>query len=245
MRTISPWQRVGIAAAGTLGLYLLYGVSGLHTARSAAAAVHLHTALDDLVPFYPPATLAYLLLIAQVYAPVALIDDWRVILRGAAGLVGMIGTFLVVWLVFPVSVPRGPIDVNDVFTWGVALTRYLDPPSNCFPSAHVADSVFVALMVRRVDRAMGNLLLVSAAIIAWSTVAIHQHWVADGIAGALAAVVADRVAFSVRPLPPDALRGGPRGRLGWALGIYAVLFLAAALPWWLHLVDPGNLVGPW
>jgi membrane-associated phospholipid phosphatase len=245
MAAATTADRVGVAALAAAAIGLMYGASGSWTAGRLEAAVTLWTPWDAAIPLWPPSVLLYLLLVPQAFAPAALIEDRRALRRAALGLVGMEFAFLLVWLAMPVAYPRVPLPVTDLLSWGVALTRAIDPPTNCFPSAHVGASVYAALVVRLADRRVGDLLLLSAAAIAASTVLMHQHWLADALVGGLGGWAAARLAFGLRPLPADAFGPAPRRRLWWLLGLYALLFLGAALPWWSGAVDPAALGGRW
>lgn len=238
-------SRAVLGASLLVGLFAVYALVGAVTVPRVEAAVALRTPLDALVPFTPAATAAYLGLVPVALAPLAVVEDRRVLLRGILGAFGMLLVSAAVWIAFPVAVPRPPLPVTDLFSWGIALTRWLDPPTNCFPSAHVADCVFSALLAGRLHRGLGRWLLAGSAVVWWSTVATGQHWAVDGLAGAVLAFAAERLSFDVRPLPPEAFRPGPLRRLAWLGAAYLALFLVAALPWWLRLVDPASLAGRW
>ena len=66
----------------------------------------------------------------------------------------------------------------------------MDPPYNCFPSLHVAHSFVSALTCLRVHRGVGIVALISASLVALSTLFTKQHYVLDVIAGVLMAVAA-------------------------------------------------------
>jgi membrane-associated phospholipid phosphatase len=231
-RPLRPADRV---AAGLLMAVLLMGTYHLvaeHMAASAAPMVELPTAVDGWVPFWAGSSLVYLGIYPHALTPLFVVEDRRVLARGAAAYLALVLGSVPVWLLWPVTVPRAPVEVDGLFTWGVALTRAIDPPTNCFPSMHVAETVLSALLCGRVDRRLRGPMLAGAALIWWSTLAMDQHWFVDGLVGALLAVGADRLAFDLRPLPPEALRPGPRWRLALPIALYAALFTAAASPWW-------------
>ena len=75
--------------------------------------------------------------------------------------------------------------------------------------------------------------------------ALDQHWFVDGLAGLLLALAADWLLFSLRPLPAAAHAPSSRLRLLWAAGLYAVMFLAFALPWWTGWLTPADLESAW
>ena len=229
---VTPAVRLATVAGAGVLLYGLYGTVGVLTAQSDAPLHTLPVFVDRWVPRAPVWVVFYLALFPQVLVPAVLVEDRRVLFRGslAYGLLVLLG--LPFWMFWPVTVPRPDLPVTDLYTWGVALTRWLDPPTNCFPSMHVAESYLAALVVSRCNRRLGGLLLGMATLIWYSTLAIGQHWFVDGLAGAGLALVVDAVVFRLRPLPAEAFASGPAARMGWIVLLYAVLFGAAALPWW-------------
>ena len=240
---VTPVVRAVAGMAGLLGLYGIYSLVAYLQARDGVTLHELPTPIDAWVPLTPAAVLLYLWLIPQALIPLAIVEDRRVLFRGALAYLTLTTAGLPFWLLWPVTVPRDPVAVVDLFTWGLAITRWIDPPTNCFPSMHVAASFLAARIVQRCDPALGRWMLAAAAGITWSTLALDQHWLLDGVAGLALALVVDAVAFGWRPLPPDCLRAGPRHRLVWIVGLYLALIAAAGLPWWMGWVPHGDL-GP-
>ena len=95
-----------------------------------------------------------------------------------------------------------------VIAWSVRLAYSIDPPYNCFPSLHVAYAYVSALTCYRVHRGVGVIAAIWAALIGVSTLYTKQHYVADVIAGALAAFVA--YALFLRTYPREAVSEGDR-----------------------------------
>ena len=228
----------------TIGGFLgLYGGIGVLTARSGEQLYTLPTPVDAWVEPYWPAVLLYLFLFPQVIAALVVIEDVRVVKRALVGFTVLVLSGVPFWVFYPVTVPRSPVPVEDLWTYGVALTRYIDPPVNCFPSMHVADAMFAALLIRRHDRRVGSLLVLSSMGIWWSTMALDQHWFLDGLAGVALAVVFERLAM--HGLPPEAFRKPSwRHHAVW-LGLFVVLFLVAAVPWWMGWITAADLPQRW
>jgi membrane-associated phospholipid phosphatase len=233
---------VGVAGMGSL--MTLYILIAQRAAESPRTSYTLALPIDDAVGLHPWAVLIYGALYLQILAPLVLIGSRQMLARALAAVLVVVLSGVPFWLLWPVTVPRHPVPVDDLFTWGIAVVRFLDPPTNCFPSMHVAESFLAALLIRRLDRTLGSAMLLSAAAIWWSTLALDQHWFVDGLAGMLLAVAADRGVFR-RPLPASALRPAPRRHLLWALGVYLLLFIAFALPWWTGAVAPEALSPRW
>lgn len=229
--TLTPTRRVGTVFVVGLGVWSLYAFVGAWTARG--PLYEAGTALDRAVPMQPAWVLVYLLIFFLAAAPVAAVRDVRALDRALGAYLSLYVVAVPIWILFPVTVPRAPLPITDLWSFGIALTRYVDPPTNCMPSMHVALSVMAALVVWRLDRAMGAALSVAAALVTWSTVAIEQHWVADGLVAAALAFGADHVWFRRRPLPAAALAPLPRAwHLTW-VGAYVVVTLVLMSGWWL------------
>ncbi len=239
---LPPRLRLGLLTLG-MGLSVAaYTIIGQLMATTTITR-QLPTAIDAWFPMEPAAILIYLGIYSLALTPVCLLTDRRVLLRGLGAFGSLLLCGVPFWLFWPVTVPRTDVPVTDLLTWGVALMRWLDPPTNCFPSMHVAETVLAALMCWRLDRATGATVGVVAAVVWWSTLALDQHWFLDGLFGAVLAVVSDTVWFRWRPLPQAAWRRLSRWYLLWAVGLYFLQFLACALPWWLGLATPADVGG--
>jgi len=243
---VAPWvawltgplllrHRVAVGLAGLATLSAIYSVVGFSTAGRGGPYLELSTPIDEAAPFTLPAVLVYGFIYSHALIPLALVEDRRLLARAVAAYLGCVLVSVPVWLTWPVSVPREALPVTDTLSWGLTVIRAFDPPTNCFPSMHVAETSLAALLVLRMDRPLGRAMLVSAALIWWSTVALDQHWFLDGLAGVALALAADRLAFA--GAAPDALRAGPRSRVGWMMAFYLFLFCLFAAPWWLGVAD--------
>ncbi len=227
-------HRVAVGLGVALSFFFAYGGVNLLQFRSAT----LHTLplpIDDRVPLSPPWVVAYLWLFAQVWAPLVIVTERRVLRQGVLAFTFLVAAGMPFWILWPVTVPREPVPITDLWTYGLTLTRVIDPPANCFPSMHVAESCLAALLVRRHDRPVGDVLLLCTALIWYSTMALDQHWFVDGAAGVALALLADRWFF--RPLPAALFRSkSRRWHLLW-IGIYVALFTLAASGWWLGWLE--------
>jgi len=227
--------RVAVLGACLLLFWAVYGGIGVMQAEGAELYT-LHTPVDDWFPLSPIWVLAYLWLFPQVLSPLAIFSSTRVMKRALIAFVVMVAAGIPFWLFYPVTVPREPVPVEDLWTFGLALTRMIDPPTNCFPSMHVAEAAFAALVMRRHDKLVGNVLIGCTFAIWYSTVALDQHWVVDGAMGLAMALIANALAF--RGIPPEHFEGRPRAWHATWLGLYVVLFLIAASGWWTGWAMP-------
>jgi membrane-associated phospholipid phosphatase len=107
--------------------------------------------------------------------------------------------YLLIWItayvffffLYPTAAPRPPRVIGEGFAmWGLRALYSSDPPYNCFPSLHVAHSFVSALASYRVNRGLGVLAMICAALVALSTLFTKQHYVVDVIAGVVLALVA-------------------------------------------------------
>lgn len=201
----------------------------------------LPTIIDDLVPFFTESVLVYGGIYALALTPLCMLNDRRVLLRSAAAFALLLLAAVPWWLLLPVTVPRTPVPIDSVLTWGVAFVRHFDPPTNCFPSMHVGETVLAALICWRLDRRTGVVVGLLAAVVWWSTLALDQHWFVDGLFGAVLAVLVDAICFRWRPLPATAWSRLSRWYLLWAVALYLTQFVAAAAPWWLGLATPADI----
>ena len=232
---------LGMVAGAAALFFTVYGVIGV--LQVGAELTTLESAIDRALPFSAPWVLCYGALYPVVVSPLFILTDRRVALRGALGLFTVVAAGVPFWLLFPVTVPRDPIEVHDVFTWGIVFIRHLDPPTNCFPSMHVAEAALSSLLVWRHDRRWGTIVLITTCGIWYSSIVIQQHWFVDGLAGVAIAVVVDR--FVYRGLPRSAFTSKPRAwHLGW-IALYCVLFALFASPWWFGWLDPAEVAVPW
>ncbi len=231
---------VTLALTGAV-LLPIYWAIGIYTARSHEPVHMLPTFIDRNVPLEPAWVVVYAMVFLQCLAPLATITDPRVLNRtvGAYFTLYLFGT--PVWLLYPVAVERDPVPITDLWTYGIGIVRYIDPPGNCMPSMHVALAVMATLAVYRHDMLVGRLLGVSAAMIWWSTLAIRQHYATDGLVGAGMAVLADRLWFDLIPLPAEAFDRLPRATHGVWLGVFVVAVLFLMSGWWLHWVPLDQL----
>jgi membrane-associated phospholipid phosphatase len=237
---VSRTLRLGALVVAAGGSVATYTAINLMMAQTEITRV-LPTFIDDLAPFQPATVVIYLGIYSLALSPVCLLTDRRVLFRGMTAYILLLLAGVPFWLFWPVTVPRSPVPVTDLFTWGVALMRWIDPPANCFPSMHVAETILATLLCWRFDRATGVVVGILAALVWWSTLALDQHWFLDGLFGALLAVGIDALCFRWRPLPAEAFRRLSRWYLAWPAALYVAQFLACAIPYWFDLATPADI----
>jgi membrane-associated phospholipid phosphatase len=140
--------------------------------------------------FALPYTSAYCMPIVLLFVPCDRARFRRFVAAFAAAILASAPFFVLLPLVPPrLALGDGPLDRL------LALQFFLDVDGNCFPSLHVSMAVLTALAVGRcVPRARAPMLL-WAALVAVSTVFVHQHYAVDVAAGVALAVVVWNLAF--------------------------------------------------
>lgn len=187
-------------------------------------------ALDEAFSLQPGWMLVYgSLYVFVLLLPVLVVRQRELFRRALQSYLLVMLVAYVGFMVYPTEAPR-PVHVpGDGFAaWTLRLAYSLDPPYNCFPSLHVAYAFVSALTCSRVHRGVGAAAAVWAALIGVSTLYTKQHYVADVIAGALAAFVA--YLLFLRGYPPEAVpevdRRAAPGRALAAVGLCG--FMVAA-----------------
>ena len=159
-------------------------------------------------------------------APAFAIEDRRLLKRWMITVATMYVVATPIWILYPVEVPREYLPPVDYYSYLIFLIQSVDPSTNCFPSMHVAVATVAGLVIWRIDKIVGTLLLLSAFPIWYSTVAVGQHWIVDGAAGFILAWCSYMIVFYINPLPKTAFTKMPRvGHLLW-IG-FLILSLAA------------------
>lgn len=149
-------------------------------------------ALDRVVPLLPAWSLVYgALYFFLIVLPVLIVREEEYVRRTVHSYLLIWITAYVCFLVYPTAAPRPAKITGDGFTaWSLTILYSADPPYNCFPSLHVAHSFVSALACSRVHRGVGTAAILSASLVALSTLFTKQHYVLDVIAGIFLAFVA-------------------------------------------------------
>jgi membrane-associated phospholipid phosphatase len=166
--------------------------------------------LDRAIPLQPAWVIVYgSLYVFLIILPVFVVRQDEHIRR-------TVFAYLMVWtsayfcfLVYPTIAPRPASVVGQgFFVWALKGLYAADPPYNCFPSIHVAHSFVSALTCYRVNRKVGIVASIFAALVAVSTLFTKQHYVLDVIAGGALAYAAYLV--FLRSLPRETVPDNDR-----------------------------------
>ncbi len=203
------------AEAAVLAALLTGAYMGAGASRVPAAHPMKHV-VDGLVPFVPETVWLYLpgywaCFLVTIWA----VRDARQFRAGLTGLATLTVLAVPFFLEWPVAAPRPPVPLDP--TWSAALVRWLyttDPAGNTFPSLHVANATFCAVLTTASSRRWGAAVWALALGVAVSVLTLKQHWLVDVPAGwALATVGA--AAWRAQLAAPALLQALParsRGR---------------------------------
>lgn len=189
-------------------------------------------ALDRAVSLQPTWMLVYgSLYVFVVLLPLFVVRQQALFRRAMQAYLMVMIVSYVGFLLYPTAAPRPDEVLGDGFSaWSLKLIYSIDPPHGCFPSLHVAYSFVSALTCSRVHRGVGAAAALWAALIGVSTLYTKQHYVADVIAGALAAYAA-HVLF-LRRYPREAVAESDRRRAPFrALGVIGIFAMMVAGFW--------------
>jgi len=180
----------------------------------------LDTAIDRAIPFFAPSVFVYAMLWVFALAPLAYVRSNTYFRPLFASMAATLVCSYAIFLVFPTKMILQPsLEGTPGFAaWLVRGIYADDGPYNCFPSVHVALSHLSAWSLLVMDRVVGRVAWVIAALITLSTLFLKQHYLADVVAGAAIGFAAHRFGLGryARACPPDA--GDRRDRsVLWAL----------------------------
>jgi len=168
--------------------------------------------LDTQVPFIPITGWLYLGLLAWVFIATP------IVIRSANTLYRLIFTAIVAtafnfagFILMPIRYPRPIINSLGVienawgsrvinFSWDHASAQYMslmyliDPPSCTFPALHVTYPAIFALALQQENKAWSRQLWICAAVLWITTWTTKQHFILDGLVGALTACIGYAIA---------------------------------------------------
>jgi hypothetical protein len=152
-------------------------------------------AIDRVVPFEPAWVLPYASMYLLIILPPLVATTREQLRRFAVGIVIMVVTAAVCFVVYPIGFPRPPLPAGA--PWLYATIVSIDRPVNSLPSLHAGMTAYALLFARDVlaDQPRGRRRALLAlgwawgAIILYATMATRQHYFADLPPGMLLAGV--------------------------------------------------------
>lgn len=196
-RELATWPLIGLGAWAVWAL-LYYGAAAITVPGSARV-------FDDFVletlPLRPAFTPIYLGVHAFSLLPYCVLPEPRELRRYMLGNLLLIGACAIGWVTLPVRLDHSPA-LASMEGFGAELLRFVyahDRTTNCFPSAHTAITLYAAIALRKVSRALFWWGFFTAAIVTFAVLYVKQHYLADtGMGNMLAALMAWAVS---RPRP--------------------------------------------
>lgn len=183
IRSVSWWSERLILSLGLLTFFAV-GHSLLNDLAHMRPRRYLPNLIEDQIPFVPAFIVIYLLFFVFVFVPAIVIHDRAAFRRVAAAFLIVILVSFAFFYAFPLTVQRieePPGD--DVFTGMLRWFQSVAKPHNTFPSLHVALCTLAAVSCLAHARRVGIVMLVNAALVAFSTLVLKFHNVLDVIAG--------------------------------------------------------------
>jgi membrane-associated phospholipid phosphatase len=174
------WLSLAVGAWFAVVYYGAEAVTALHRYR-----IRIHLDAELRIPFVPAAVLGYMSLYLPLWMAGFVLRTRREVRALAWTLSGVILVAGVCFLLLPVenAFPPPPSDMG-IWTGLVRAAKWVALEHNLLPSLHVALSTVCLTVYARQARPAGRVLLWSwAAVIALSTLLLHQHYVLDVVTG--------------------------------------------------------------
>ncbi len=222
--------RIGIAL-GVLAFDAIgYNLVGFAT--DPASAHSLRLAIDDWIPFQPWTVYIYSWVYTAMLYPLFVVRCPTLFRRTAEAYALTIAISLAVFAMFPVtSVGFRPdishLDLSVFHNWGVALTYFVDPPTNLFPSLHMSMVTLSALVAWKARPLYGWCAAPVVALVAVSIATMKQHFVLDGVGAVLVTAFAYRARLANHDASEDS--SGPIAYSWRGPALYVVFHFTAYL----------------
>ncbi|NOZ00685.1 MAG: phosphatase PAP2 family protein [Deltaproteobacteria bacterium] len=178
-----PWALTGVVMFGLWsGSYFAVGL--LTDPANARLLPPEWERFDRFVPFDPSFVFLYICVYPFFLLPFLRMSSNGPLLRLVIGLVIMLAISYAFFLTMPVTYPRPSLPDGPEFpVWVMQIVHGRDPPWNCLPSTHCAVALLAALTMYESSRKLGIWALMTAFLIALSTIFTKQHYIVDAIAG--------------------------------------------------------------
>lgn len=200
--------RVGVALA-MLGMTIA-GYRAVALGVDPPNAHTLRLGVDDRIPFLPWTVYLYSWVYTSMLYPLFVVRCPRLFRRTAEAYGLTIAASLAVWAVFPVTSSGfrpdiGHLDTSVAHNWGVALTYFVDPPYNLFPSLHLAAAALATLVAWKARPLFGVCALPVLLGVAMSIATMKQHYVLDGVAALIVVAIVYRLRLASYRAERDAV----------------------------------------
>lgn len=151
---------------------------------------------ESQIPFYPAWAIVYLSINLLLFLALFIFREWKPLAAFAMTL--LIETFIagVCFIILPSKLNYFPVTIDGSFSTIVYIAKFFSMNDNYFPSLHTAFAFTAAFSYSRYCSKIAKVgLYVWACAISLSTLLIHEHQIADLIAGFILALIAHRYIF--------------------------------------------------
>lgn len=185
-------MKLQIWAAFASSYYTVFGLTSL-----ASGMLHDRITIafpfEAQIPFYPAWTIVYLSINLLLFLALFIFREWKPLATFAITL--LIETFIagLCFIILPIKLNYLPVTIDGSFSTIVYIAKFFSMNDNYFPSLHTAFAFTAAFSYGRYCSKIAKVgLYVWACAIPISTLFIHEHQIADLIAGFILALVAHR-----------------------------------------------------
>ncbi|MCX7944718.1 MAG: phosphatase PAP2 family protein [Deltaproteobacteria bacterium] len=144
--------------------------------------------IDKAIPLIPEWSWIYELIFIFPIFLVLILDTIEEVKRVGFSIIMCDFVAYPIFLMFPVMSVRPEVPMNTASEILLNFIYYIDLPTNCFPSLHVAVSMVSALAIYSKKRIHGLWALPLGVLISLSTLFTKQHYFLDVVSGLLLAM---------------------------------------------------------
>ncbi|MBW2387776.1 MAG: phosphatase PAP2 family protein [Deltaproteobacteria bacterium] len=187
-----------IAATTTLISLFALLYFGIAMLRPVEETRSLAVWLDDWIPFVPSAVYVYAWVYTGALLPLFTVRSDALFERVVWAYSLVFAICSASFILFPVSAmalrpPLPPLADPSFTEWSIRLLYALDPPTNLFPSLHVAIAFCAAMASWKSNRRYGHFVFPWVLAISISTLLTKQHYVVDVVVGVAVGILALQV----------------------------------------------------
>lgn len=170
-------------------VYAFHGLGYMYI-NSKVRTEHLYDVslyIDRVIPLIPEWSWVYEMLFIFPIFLVIVLDNIEDVKRVGFSIIMCDLVAYPIFLLFPVMSIRQEVPMNTPSEVLLNFIYYVDLPTNCFPSLHVAVSMISAFAIYHKQKIKGVWAIVLGILISLSTLFTKQHYFVDVISGLLLA----------------------------------------------------------
>lgn len=153
---------------------------------------------ESQIPFYPAWSVIYLSINLLLFLALFIFREWKPL--AAFAIILLIETIIggLCFIIFPCKLIYLPVSIDGNFSAFVYTAKFFSMNDNYFPSLHTAFALTAMFSYSRYCSKIVKVgLYIWACAIPLSTLFIHEHQIADLIAGCILALIAHRFILPV------------------------------------------------